>query len=164
MLIVRTHLERIQLFYSRNSSMNLKTPVAWSQMVETLTFASEELKVCLDASWLGLQPERQKWSSEWEGGILIFSNRGALQNRIPVYLGCSMQQVIEKQGEDNVDSLCPSSSTLYLSLSFFSFSVKAGDFLCLFPSFLLLRLQGNSGWVLRPKPQLLLGSSNCSLL
>lgn len=162
MLIVRTYLERIQLFYSRNSSMNLKTPVAWSQMVETLTFASEELKVCLDASWLGLQPERQKWSSEWEGGILIFSNRGALQNRIPVYLGCS--RLLKSKGRIMWIAFVPQVPLSTFLCLFFLFQWKQETLLCLFPSFLLLRLQGNSGSVLRPKPQLLLGSSNCSLL
>lgn len=162
MLIVWTYLERIQLFYSRNSSMNLKTPVAWSQMVETLTFASEELKVCLDASWLGLQPERQKWSSEWEGGILIFSNRGALQNRIPVYLGCS--RLLKSKGRITWIAFVPQVPLSTFLCLFFLFQWKQETLLCLFPSFLLLRLQGNSGWVLRPKPQLLLGSSNCSLL
>lgn len=38
----------------------LENPACLTQMVETLTSASAELKVCLDASWLGLQPGRQK--------------------------------------------------------------------------------------------------------
>lgn len=116
----------------------LENPSCLTQMVETLTSATAELKVCLDASWLGLQPGRQKRSWEREGGILIFANRGDLQNTVPVSLGSSS---LQKSRGQNMDILCWPLMFYFLPLSFFIlfiylFLVEGGDFIAYIPQFL----------------------------
>lgn len=137
-------------------------PSCLTQMVETLAPARAELKVCLQASWLGFQPGRQQWSWGWEGDILSCSNRGALQNRVPVYF--RQQRLVEKHGEYPIFFLCPSSSLsvlLYYYYFYYYYGWKEASSSYLFPSSFPAGLWGCSVCILLPRSQPELGNNNC---